>query len=692
MIAGRRRIRTWHNARKAMPESTTVFISYSHDSGSHDDTVLHLAGRLCEDGIDARLDRYIEAPPEGWPRWVARQIDECDFVLCVCTAEYRKSFEGRNDPARGLGVNQEGFLILQDLYDHGNRSRRYIPVVFDRPHRAKDLVPGALRAFQRYALPDEYECLHRRLTRQPALPPPRVGRGRKPLATREASPEPLPERSPGFEDQARLVRYVTPALYPLERLAPHDGLFLSRLINPQERATADLITTAWVAARGPLDYTLDSIRIRDICGGGLGANPVVAIPPDAEYRFTYEEGSDRTHALNPALRVGPGTREWAWFTVGTAMEKPFYYMGALHVSLQYQASDGRQGTLVLFPVEDTHARVASIAGCDLLVSDSVRLESDPRAMVVTPQGLQRGLEPSDMPAEWLVPVDIPDLTRDAWRRPDRDRLLDLRQAALGALHARTALNHALRGPAAHDALKAWFAEGSRVAAGLLGGFASPSGTDFLLDHLDRADPGLAVAGLAVRHLALGDDLLLDVARKHPAAEASVLSTLALRPVPGFLPLLERFRTRQSEIGTILLREVFGDLTDDERSAVLADPQGPLGCDLFLRGTINGWGADPRAKLIYTADGIYRTTVWLPGGYHEFKLGGRDWRHANYGGRFPLQRVELGGSFDLHESDLSHNLGVGIADGQAGNYRFSVSARDPGRLTLLIEEQPGAPAP
>lgn len=36
-----------------------IFISYSHDSDEHRDTVLGLAQRLRKDGIDAQLDRNV---------------------------------------------------------------------------------------------------------------------------------------------------------------------------------------------------------------------------------------------------------------------------------------------------------------------------------------------------------------------------------------------------------------------------------------------------------------------------------------------------------------------------------------------------------------------------------------------------------------------------------------------------------
>ncbi len=44
----------------------SVFISYSHDSPAHRDSVLVLSDRLRGDGVDCRIDQYEESPQEGW--------------------------------------------------------------------------------------------------------------------------------------------------------------------------------------------------------------------------------------------------------------------------------------------------------------------------------------------------------------------------------------------------------------------------------------------------------------------------------------------------------------------------------------------------------------------------------------------------------------------------------------------------
>jgi SEFIR domain len=42
-----------------------VFISYRHDSQTHEDRVLALADRLRDDGIDCNIDQYQQSPAES---------------------------------------------------------------------------------------------------------------------------------------------------------------------------------------------------------------------------------------------------------------------------------------------------------------------------------------------------------------------------------------------------------------------------------------------------------------------------------------------------------------------------------------------------------------------------------------------------------------------------------------------------
>jgi hypothetical protein len=81
-----------------------VFISYSHDTVEHQERVLGLADRLRADGINAEIDQYNTAPPEGWPLWCERQIAAADVVLMVCTETYHRRVSGDEEQGKSLGV------------------------------------------------------------------------------------------------------------------------------------------------------------------------------------------------------------------------------------------------------------------------------------------------------------------------------------------------------------------------------------------------------------------------------------------------------------------------------------------------------------------------------------------------------------------------------------------------------------
>ena len=160
-----------------------VFISYSHDSAEHQARVLSLADRLRADGVDAEVDQYNTAPPEGWPLWCERQIEAADFVLMVCTESYHRRVKGDESPGTGLGVVWEAGIIRQLLYDAGAVSDKFIPVLFSDGR--VEHVPTLIRGRTRYVVDtaDGYESLLRQISGQPDVVRPVVGPGR-PLPVR----------------------------------------------------------------------------------------------------------------------------------------------------------------------------------------------------------------------------------------------------------------------------------------------------------------------------------------------------------------------------------------------------------------------------------------------------------------------------------------------------------------------------
>ncbi|NJO40232.1 MAG: TIR domain-containing protein [Cyanobacteria bacterium RU_5_0] len=160
-----------------------VFISYSWDCPEHKDRVLLLANSLKKYGIDSKIDRYQQAPPEGWYRWMMNQIDESDFVLIVCTEKYNLRYRNKAEQGQGRGVTWEGGLIIAELYDGQGINDKYIPVLLS-PDGEK-YIPRSLQAYTVYRLfdeqydakiPGEFQNLYRHLSKQPEYEEPKLGK------------------------------------------------------------------------------------------------------------------------------------------------------------------------------------------------------------------------------------------------------------------------------------------------------------------------------------------------------------------------------------------------------------------------------------------------------------------------------------------------------------------------------------
>jgi SEFIR domain len=152
-----------------------VFISYGHDSQAHKDRILALAARLREGGIDADIDQYNPAPPEGWPRWMLDRVEKADFVLIACTERYDCCFQGKEEPGKGKGSTWEGGVIIQKLYDDQGHNSKFVPIIFTVEESS--FIPSPLRGVTYYELhnDDGYNLLYRRLTSQPETLKPPLG-------------------------------------------------------------------------------------------------------------------------------------------------------------------------------------------------------------------------------------------------------------------------------------------------------------------------------------------------------------------------------------------------------------------------------------------------------------------------------------------------------------------------------------
>ena len=162
-----------------------TFISYTHDSREHMERVLALSNRLRQEGVDSRIDQYEQSPPEGWPLWCEKQVEQSSFVLVACTETYLRRFKGEEAPGKGLGATWEGHIISQELYNSQGENSKFIPIIFSEQDAT--YVPRILQGATIYEVLNGYETLYRRLTKQPLIQMPELGTV-KPMAAREVLP------------------------------------------------------------------------------------------------------------------------------------------------------------------------------------------------------------------------------------------------------------------------------------------------------------------------------------------------------------------------------------------------------------------------------------------------------------------------------------------------------------------------
>jgi len=229
--------------------SPKVFISYSHDGPEHAAWVLNLANRLRRDGIDATLDQYEMSPADGWPIWMERQLREAEFVLVVCSPNYMQRAVHRDKSSISLGVVWESVLTEQLIYDANIRNAKFIPILPEGVD--SKYIPIPLRYTTYYRLTDEqgYEDLYRRLTNQPFVQKPGLGKLQS-LSLREG--------------QKSIWQPSKPWNVPFER----NPVFVGRQ-DILERLRADLLKKDKQALFGP---------------GGIGKTQIAI-----EYAYRYQE-------------------------------------------------------------------------------------------------------------------------------------------------------------------------------------------------------------------------------------------------------------------------------------------------------------------------------------------------------------------------------------------------------------------
>ena len=100
-----------------------VFISYSWEGPEHKSWVRSLSERLRFDGVEAILDQWHVAPGDQLPEFMEKAIRENDFVLIVCTPNYKVKSDTRTG-----GVGYEGDIMTSEVLTQRNH-KKFIPLL-----------------------------------------------------------------------------------------------------------------------------------------------------------------------------------------------------------------------------------------------------------------------------------------------------------------------------------------------------------------------------------------------------------------------------------------------------------------------------------------------------------------------------------------------------------------------------------
>ncbi|WP_162604993.1 SEFIR domain-containing protein [Geomonas terrae] len=181
-------------------DTIKTFISYSHDTEDHKRLVLSFANQLRKQGIDCNLDQYVESPELGWIKWMEDELESSRYVLIICSEGYHEKWNN-NESCSGRGVKWEGAIISEEIYEQAGRNNKFIPVILGDSNIR--FIPKVLRKYTHYDVlsDDRYNKLYRRLTQQPSIAKPKLGK---------VIPFPAERVSAGFKAQTILHPETSP--------------------------------------------------------------------------------------------------------------------------------------------------------------------------------------------------------------------------------------------------------------------------------------------------------------------------------------------------------------------------------------------------------------------------------------------------------------------------------------------------
>jgi hypothetical protein len=126
------------NTSEINEDNPIVFISYSWDSQVHEDWIVNLATKLCDNGVNAILDKWDLGPlGKPLPHFMENSISKSQRVICVMTPNYKKKTENLTG-----GVGYEYSIISAEIFTAGVNTSKFIPLF--RSGTNADAIPTVL--------------------------------------------------------------------------------------------------------------------------------------------------------------------------------------------------------------------------------------------------------------------------------------------------------------------------------------------------------------------------------------------------------------------------------------------------------------------------------------------------------------------------------------------------------------------
>lgn len=143
------------------------------------ESILRLTRLLRDNGIDADLDLFHGHEPTDWARFGPRAIEASDWVLVVVSPEWRRAFQGSNNPTESAGTVGEANTLLGMFKNDQAEFRRRVVLVLLPGREKSDIPPGLVATTPHVRVPsltsEGLEDLLRILHGRPAYPKPVPG-------------------------------------------------------------------------------------------------------------------------------------------------------------------------------------------------------------------------------------------------------------------------------------------------------------------------------------------------------------------------------------------------------------------------------------------------------------------------------------------------------------------------------------